>query len=335
MEVEINSARVLKELGFKNVAVVPEQELPDPNFSTVKYPNPEERESLELAIGLAQERDADVVIGTDPDCDRVGVVVHNGDGEYVSLTGNQVGALLVDYYLGALKSKGQLPRDGIMIKTIVTSELGAEIAKHYGVNVTNTLTGFKFICGKVREFEETGDFTFVFGYEESYGYLAGDFVRDKDGVIASMLVCEMAAYYKSRGMTLYDALEDIWSRFGYYREEMRPIVLMGKEGMEKIKNIMEGLRRNPPSEMAGIEVVSIEDYLESKKVDLNTREETYIELPKSNVLKYRLADGSWFAIRPSGTEPKIKLYFSVNGRDRQSVDRRTDEFIDHVSDMIK
>lgn len=327
--------RVLKELGFKHVSVVPEQEHPDPNFSTVRYPNPEERESLELAIELAKKEGADIVIGTDPDCDRVGVVVRNRDGEYIGLTGNQVGALLVEYYLGALKAEGRLPHDAIVIKTIVTSELGAEIAKHYGAEVVNTLTGFKFICGKIREFEETGYGTFVFGYEESYGYLAGDFVRDKDGVIASMLICEMAAYYKSKGMTLYDALEDIWDRFGYYRDELRTITLVGKEGMEKIKNIMEGLRRHQPHEMAGVEVEEIEDYLESRKVNLKTGEESSIDLPKSNVLKYKLVDDSWFAIRPSGTEPKIKLYFSVKGEDRQLVDKRMEQLIYHVRDIIK
>lgn len=327
--------RVLKELGFKHVSVVPEQEHPDPNFSTVRYPNPEERESLELAIELAKKEGADIVIGTDPDCDRVGVVVRNRDGEYIGLTGNQVGALLVEYYLGALKAKGRLPHDAIVIKTIVTSELGAEIAKHYGAEVVNTLTGFKFICGKIREFEETGYGTFVFGYEESYGYLAGDFVRDKDGVIASMLICEMVAYYKSKGMTLYDALEDIWDRFGYYRDELRTITLVGKEGMEKIKSIMEGLRRDQPHEMAGVEVEEIEDYRESKKVNLKTGEESSIDLPKSNVLKYKLVDDSWFAIRPSGTEPKIKLYFSVKGEDRQLVDKRMEQLIYHVRDIIK
>lgn len=327
--------RVLKELGFKHVSVVPEQEHPDPNFSTVRYPNPEERESLELAIELAKKEGADIVIGTDPDCDRVGVVVRNRDGEYIGLTGNQVGALLVEYYLGALKAEGRLPHDAIVIKTIVTSELGAEIAKHYGAEVVNTLTGFKFICGKIREFEETGYGTFVFGYEESYGYLAGDFVRDKDGVIASMLICEMAAYYKSKGMTLYDALEDIWDRFGYYRDELRTITLVGKEGMEKIKSIMEGLRRDQPHEMAGVEVEEIEDYLESRKVNLTTGEESSIDLPKSNVLKYKLVDDSWFAIRPSGTEPKIKLYFSVKGEDRQLVNKRMEQLIYHVRDIIK
>lgn len=317
--------RVLKELGFENVIVVPEQELPDPNFSTVKYPNPEERESLKLAIDLAQEVDADVVVGTDPDCDRVGVVARNNDGEYVVLTGNQVGALLVDYYLGALKSKGKLPENGIVIKTVVTSELGAEIARHYGVEVLDTLTGFKFICSKIKEYEEAGKGKFVFGYEESYGYLAGDFVRDKDGVIASMLVCEMVAYHKSRGMTLYDALEDIWKRFGYYRDELRPIVLKGKAGMEKIANIMDGLRKDPPLEIAGTKVKAIEDYLLDEELNL----------PKSNVLKYKLADESWFAIRPSGTEPKLKIYFSVKGEDVQRVDTRTERLIEAVLDRIK
>lgn len=317
--------RVLKELGFENVIVVPEQELPDPNFSTVKYPNPEERESLMLAIELAQEVDADVVIGTDPDCDRVGVVVRDSNGEYVVLTGNQVGVLLVDYYLEALKSKDRLPENGIIIKTIVTSDLGGEIAKYYGVESVDTLTGFKFICSKMKEYEESGKGKFIFGYEESYGYLAGDFVRDKDGVIATMLVCEMVAYYKSRDMTLYDALEDIWSRFGYYRDELKPIVLKGKEGMEKITDIMDGLRNNPPLEIAGVKVKAVEDYLLDEELNL----------PKSNVLKYKLVDGSWFAIRPSGTEPKLKIYFSAHGEDVQLVDTRMEALMEDVLDRIR
>lgn len=316
--------RVLRELGFENVIVVPEQELPDPNFTTVEYPNPEEEESLRLAIDLAQEVDADVVIGTDPDCDRVGVVVRDNDGEYIVLSGNQIGELLIDYYLGALQSRNELPEDGIIIKTVVTSHLGGEIAKFYGTQVVDTLTGFKFICSKIKEYEKSGKGKFLFGYEESYGYLAGDFVRDKDAVIATMLICEMVTYHKSRGMTLYDALEDIWSRFGYYRDEMKPIVLKGKEGMEKISSIMNGLREEPLTEIAGVDVDTVEDYLLDEELNL----------PKSNVLKYKLTDGSWFAIRPSGTEPKLKIYFSVHGDDKEKVNRQMDKLIQDVLDRI-
>jgi phosphoglucomutase len=300
--------RVLKEIGFENVIVVPEQEVPDSNFSTVKSPNPEEHDAFELAISLAEKENADVIIGTDPDCDRVGVVIKDKDGIYQVLTGNQTGALLVDYILSSMET---IPENSVIIKTIVTSELGKAVAEHYGVETIDTLTGFKFIGEKIKEFEEKGDKNFLFGYEESYGYLAGTFVRDKDGVVSAMLIAEMAAYYKSKGMSLLDALKGIYKKFGYYKEDLKSIKLEGKEGIEKIGRIMEQLRNNPPLEIGELKVEVLRDYLERKaRYILKDREEP-VSLPKSNVLHFTLDDGSWFAVRPSGTEPKIKIYFSA------------------------
>ncbi len=300
--------RVLKEIGFENVIVVPEQEVPDSNFSTVKSPNPEEHDAFELAISLAEKENADVIIGTDPDCDRVGVVIKDKDGVYQVLTGNQTGALLVDYILSSMET---IPENSVIIKTIVTSELGKAVAEHYGVETIDTLTGFKFIGEKIKEFEEKGDKNFLFGYEESYGYLAGTFVRDKDGVVSAMLIAEMAAYYKSKGMSLLDALKGIYKKFGYYKEDLKSIKLEGKEGIEKIGRIMEQLRNNPPLEIGELKVEVLRDYLERKaRYILKDREEP-VSLPKSNVLHFTLDDGSWFAVRPSGTEPKIKIYFSA------------------------
>jgi phosphoglucomutase len=326
--------RVLKELGFEQVTVVPEQEMPDPDFSTVAYPNPEEKEVFTLAIDLAESKGADLIIGTDPDCDRVGVVVRNKQGDYVTLTGNQTGALLVHYCLSALKSLGKLPENSCIIKTIVTSEMGRKIADSFGAETIDTLTGFKFIGEKIKEFEETGSHTFILGYEESYGYLSGNFVRDKDAVIASMLICEMAAYYQSKGMSLYEGLAALWEQYGYYKESLKSIQMAGKEGMEKIQSLMSELRGSKPKEISGIPVVSIEDYLESKAVDVRTGEESKIELPVSNVLKYKLEDGSWFCVRPSGTEPKIKLYFSVIGSSLEDADAKNLSLMNAVSTLL-
>jgi phosphoglucomutase len=327
--------RVLSELGFEQVSVVPEQEMPDSNFSTVAYPNPEEKEVFTLAIKLAREKGADLIIGTDPDCDRVGVVVKNKQGEYVTLNGNQTGVLLVHYCLDALKSLGRLPENGCVIKTIVTSEMGRKIADSFGVETIDTLTGFKFIGEKIKEFEETGSHTFILGYEESYGYLAGDFVRDKDAVIASMLICEMAAYYQSKGMTLYEGLVSLCETFGYYMESLHSIEMAGKEGMEQIQALMEGLRNNKPKAINGIPVAVIEDYLESKSLDVQTGAESKITLPVSNVLKYKLEDGSWFCVRPSGTEPKVKIYFSVIGSSIEDSYEKDKALVDAVFALLR
>lgn len=296
----------LAQAGFTQVTVVPEQEQPDSQFSTVASPNPEERAAFTLAIQLAERVKADMIIGTDPDSDRMGAVVRNNQGEYTVLTGNQSGAIMVHYLLSRLKQQGKLPKDGIVIKTIVTSEMGAAIAKHYGMQVLSTLTGFKYIGEKMTEYEQAGTPKFLFGYEESYGYLAGTYARDKDAVLASLLICEAAAYYKQRNQSLYDVLQELYAQHGYYLERLESRTLRGKDGMEQINAIMNEWREHQPTEVAGVAVAELLDY--SKGID---------GLPAENVLKFKLADGSWFCLRPSGTEPKIKLYFAVCGSSQQ------------------
>ncbi|MCP1092519.1 phospho-sugar mutase [Bacillaceae bacterium OS4b] len=303
----------LLEFGFGNVAVVGEQELPDPNFSTVKSPNPEEHAAFELAIRDGLKTNADLLLATDPDADRLGVAVKNAEGEYTVLTGNQMGALMLHYLLSQKKEKGILPKNGVVVKTIVTSEIGRTIAADFGITTLDTLTGFKFIGEKINEFEQTGEYTFQFGYEESYGYLIGDFVRDKDAVQSAVFVAEVAAYYKNQGESLYDGLLKIFEEYGYYQEALESITLKGKDGAEQIANILVQYRNNAPNEIAGVKVVALEDYHSSIRMDLLTEEKTIISLPKSNVLKLYLEDGSWFCLRPSGTEPKVKFYFSVKG----------------------
>lgn len=305
--------RVLDELGYKNVYVVKEQENPDPAFSTVKYPNPEESEVFTRAMEMAREIDADVIIGTDPDCDRVGVVVKNSEGEYVVLTGNQTGALLTHYMLENLKTTNTMPENPVVIKTIVTTEFAKAICKDYGVEILDVLTGFKYIGEKIKEFEINKDKNFVLGFEESYGYLSGTFVRDKDAVIASMLIVEMVAYYKERGMSLYEGLMELYKKYGFYREDLVSITLKGIEGSEKIKKIMEDLRTNPLKEVAGLRVELVKDYKMSVVKNVINGEEGIINLPKSNVIQLVLEDGSVITARPSGTEPKIKFYFMTNG----------------------
>lgn len=292
--------RSLKSAGFKNVFVVKEQEMPDPDFSTVKSPNPEEHSAFNIALKMAEKIQPDVILGTDPDCDRLGICVKDDRGEYITLTGNQVGALLVDYVLSQLKEKGTLPQNGVLVKTIVTSNLGRVIASHYGVETIDTLTGFKYIGDKIREFEGDSSHTFLFGYEESYGYLAGTFVRDKDAVIASTLVCDMGVYYKNKGISLYDALQSIYKKYGYYKEDLKSITLKGREGVKMISEIMESLRKNPPSIVGDEDIVEVKDYLNG----LNG-------LPKANVLQLITNRNSMISIRPSGTEPKIKIYYST------------------------
>ncbi|CCJ34296.1 phospho-sugar mutase [Caloramator australicus] len=315
--------RVLEEIGYKNVYVVKEQENPDPNFSTVKYPNPEEHEVFTRAIEMAKELEADLIIGTDPDCDRVGVVVKNKEGEYVVLTGNQTGALLTHYILENLKATGKMPENGVVIKTIVTTEMARKIAESFDVEIMDVLTGFKYIGEKIKEFEEKKDRKFIFGFEESYGYLAGDFVRDKDGVIASMLICEMAGFYKLKGMSLYEGLMSLYEKYGYFVEDLKSVTLEGIEGSQRIKEIMEMLRMEPPRDIAGIKVKEVKDYLKGIG-----------DLPKSNVVQIILEDESIITARPSGTEPKIKFYFAVKGKDnaeaKDKVKRIKDEFLKHV-----
>ncbi|NUU97174.1 phospho-sugar mutase [Marinitoga sp. 1138] len=297
--------RVLAERGFKNVFVVPEQENPDPDFTTVGYPNPEDLKAFEYAKRLAKEKDADLIIATDPDCDRTAVVVkHNG--EYVPLNGNQTGAILIKYIIEGRKEKGTLSDKGMIIKSIVTGDLGKELAAKYGIVTFETLTGFKNICGLENELE--GKYDFEFGYEESIGYVTGTFVRDKDGVISSMFVSEAAAYYKTQGKTLVDVLYDLYNEIGYYFENNFSLIIEGLEGMEKMKRIMETYRKEFPKEIGDMKLVRYIDYLERKDKDLVSGEEKETDVPKSNVLRFFFDDGSWYAVRPSGTEPKLKIY---------------------------
>ncbi|WP_053365383.1 phospho-sugar mutase [Bacillus sp. FJAT-27245] len=302
----------LEALGYKNVHIVREQERPDPNFSTVKSPNPEEHAAFELAIRDGKTVGADILIATDPDADRLGIAVKNHAGEYEVLTGNQTGAILLDYILDQKKAKGTLPENGVVLKTIVTSEIGRRIAEAYGLETIDVLTGFKFIAEKIKEYEAAGDKVFLFGYEESYGYLIGDFARDKDAVQAALMSAEVCAHYKKKGLSLYDGLMNVFEKYGYFQEGLQSMTMKGKDGAELIAKIMAGFRSNPPSALAGMSVVTSEDYLESVRISSAGIEK--IQLPKSNVLKYFFEDGSWVCLRPSGTEPKIKFYFGVNDK---------------------
>ncbi len=306
--------RGLREFGYDNVFVVKEQEQPDPNFSTVKSPNPEEHAAFELAIQLGKQVDADVLIATDPDADRLGIAVKNEQGEYIVLTGNQTGGLLLHYILSQKNEKGILPPNGIVFKTIVTSEFGRAIAKSFGIETMDTLTGFKFIGEKIKQYEQTGEYVFQFGYEESYGYLIGDFARDKDAIQAAVLAVEVCAFYKKQGLSLYEALMQLFERYGYYQEGLRSLTLKGKEGAERIESLLATFRSEPPTIVANQRIVIREDYKTSERVHMETGERENIDLPKSNVLKYVLEDGSWFCVRPSGTEPKMKFYFGVKGQ---------------------
>jgi len=318
----ISVRRGLEEVGFTDVTVVKEQELPDPNFSTVKSPNPEEHAAFEYAIRDGEKVGADVLIATDPDADRLGVAVRNHNGEFQVLTGNQTGALMLDYLLSQKKENGILPENGVVLKTIVTSEIGRTIAKAYGLDTVDTLTGFKFIGEKIRQYEESGQYEFQFGYEESYGYLIRPFCRDKDAVQSVLFACEVAAYYKSQGKTLYDGLLEVFEKYGFFREDLVSLTLKGKDGAEQIQEMMATFRENPPKEVAGLTVVAVEDYKASIITSLQDGHKEEIHLPKSNVLKYQLEDGSWFCLRPSGTEPKIKFYFGVQDSSLQNSEQK-------------
>lgn len=328
----------LKAFGFTNVTVVKEQELPDPNFSTVKSPNPEEHAAFELAIQYGKEIDADILMGTDPDADRLGVAVKNENGEYVVLTGNQMGALMLHYLLTQKQKQNILPANGVVVKTIVTSEIGRAIATSFGLETIDTLTGFKFIGEKINEFEQTKEYQFQFGYEESYGYLIGDFVRDKDAVQSAVFAAEVAAFYKAQGKSLYEGLLEIFEKYGYYKESLYSLTLKGKDGAEQIERILTSFRNNPPTQVADKSVTFIEDYQSSKKVDVVHNRLENIHLPKSNVLKYYLNDGSWFTVRPSGTEPKAKFYFAVQGKNLEEsqnlLERLQTEVIELVDSII-
>lgn len=331
--------RGLKALGYEHVTVVPEQELPDPDFSTVSSPNPEEHAAFEYAIRLGEEKGADILIGTDPDADRLGVAVKDQEGRYAVLTGNQTGALLLHYLLSQKQQKGTLPDNGVVLKTIVTSEMGRDIAASFGLDTIDTLTGFKFIGEKIKQFEASGEYAFQFGYEESYGYLIGDFARDKDAVQAALLAVEVCAFYKKQGKSLYDGLLELYKSFGFYREGLKSLTLKGKEGAEQIAAILSTFREQPPLSIAGKDVVSAEDYLTGKRTLLKENKTETIDLPTSNVLKYFLEDGSWFCLRPSGTEPKVKFYFAVKGRTNEDSEallhQLTDEVMKKIDDIVK
>lgn len=322
---------VLKKIGFKNLLVVKEQDTEDGDFPTVESPNPENKEGFTIAIEMAKENDVDVIIGTDPDCDRVGIVVRDADGVYRTLTGNQTGALLVDYILKSRKEKGTLPENGVVIKTIVTTELAAAIAKSYGIEIMNVLTGFKYIGEKMTEFADTGEHTYLIGFEESYGYLIGTHARDKDGVVASMLIAEMAAYYKTKGKSLYEALQDIYRKYGYYVEKTVSFTMSGKDGMEKMASILAGLRTNPPKNINGLDVILYTDYEAQSIRDINGNISELRGLPKSNVLKYNLADDkSYFIVRPSGTEPKIKVYLGTSADNFDAAEEAIEKMLSDV-----
>ena len=327
--------RVLEELGYIGVHVVKDQEMPDGNFPTASYPNPEDPKVFAIALDMAKDIQPDIIFGTDPDCDRIGVVVKTSTGEYKVLTGNQTGVLLTHYILSSLKEGNKLPENGVVMKTIVTTEMVRNIAADYKTKLLDLLTGFKYIGEKIKEYETTKESTFLFGFEESYGYLSGDFVRDKDAVIAAMLICEMTLYYKSKGLSLYEALLDLYSKYGYYKEDLVSLELQGKEGQEKIAKALDYLRNSMGQEVNGVKINTKFDYKLSKETDFLNNVEKEIHLPTSNVLKFVLNDGSWFVVRPSGTEPKMKVYLSVVGESLKDADLKLEEFKNIVMSLIE
>ena len=327
--------RVLKELGFKNVYVVPEQELPDGDFPTVSYPNPEAAEAFELGLALGKKVDADLILATDPDADRLGVYVKDSKtGEYHSLTGNMSGCLIGDYVIGQRKALYGLPEDGAFIRSIVSTNMADAIAKYYGIQLVEVLTGFKFIGQKILEFEKTGKGTYLFGMEESYGCLTGTYARDKDAVDASMTLCEAAAYYKTKNMTLWDAMLAMYERYGYYKDDVTAITLKGIEGLAKIQEIMNTLRENAPAEIGGYKVTAVRDYKKDTITDTATGAVKPTGLPASNVLYYELEDDAWVCVRPSGTEPKVKFYLGVKGTSLEDADAKSKALSEAVHAMI-
>ena len=316
--------RALKEAGFENVLVVKEEEMPDSNFAGIEYPNPEDKKALTRGIELAKEQGADLVMATDPDCDRVGVAVRTTSGEYAMLTGNQIGGMLTNYIIESQKAENKLKDNGVLIKTIVTSEFGADIAKANNLEVMNVLTGFKFIGEKIKSFEENNnEKTYLFGYEESYGYLVGTHARDKDAVVASLLIAEMAAYYYSKGMSLYEGLQELYKKYGYFKEETMSLTLAGKEGLEKIAEIISYYRNNDVESFNNKKVMEVKDF--ANGID---------GLPKANVLKYFLEDESWVAIRPSGTEPKLKFYIAVKGKEEAECDEKVAGIKNSINEVL-
>ena len=328
--------RVLKELGFQNVYVVPEQEKPDGEFPTVSYPNPEAEEAFVLGLAMAKKLDADLVLATDPDADRLGVYVKDSKTrEYHSLTGNMSGCLIGDYVIGQRKEREGLPKDGAFIKSIVSTNMADAIAKYYGIQLVEVLTGFKFIGQKMLEFETKGTGTYLFGMEESYGCLTGTYARDKDAVVASMTLCEAAAYYKTQGKTLWDAMIDMYEKYGYYKDDVKAITLKGIEGLEKIQTILETLRADAPKEIGGYKVLKVRDYKKDTITDLADGKVTSTGLPASNVLYYELEDDAWVCVRPSGTEPKVKFYYGIKGTSLEEADAKSESLGKEVLAMIE
>lgn len=331
----IPARRVLKELGFENVYVVKQQELPDGEFPTVSYPNPEDKAAFKLALDLAKEIDADLVLATDPDADRLGVYVKDSkSGEYITLTGNMSGCLLADYEIGQTKELKGLPEDGTLIKTIVTSNMADAIAKHYDVKLIEVLTGFKFIGQQILGFEQSGKGQYLFGFEESYGCLIGTHARDKDAIVATMALCEAAAYYKTKGLTLWDAMIAIYEKYGYYKDDIKSITLKGIEGLEKIQSILESLREKTPEKIGNYTVLSARDYKKDIIKDMSTGKTTATGLPSSNVLYYDLTDDAWLCVRPSGTEPKVKFYYGIKGTSLEDADDKSAKLGEEVLAMI-
>ena len=332
----IPARRILSDLGFENVYVVPEQELPDGNFPTVDYPNPEAKEAFALALDLAKKVDADLVLATDPDADRLGVYVKDTkSGEYICLTGNMSGSFLADYEIGQkLALEGKLPEDGELIKTVVTSNLVDAMAKYYGIKVTECLTGFKWIGREILRMETTGKGHYLFGFEESYGCLIGTHARDKDAIVASMALCEAAAYYKLRGKTIWDAMLDMYEKYGYYVDDIKTVTLKGVEGSKKIGHIMNVLRDNTPAEIAGYKTKVVRDYRLETIKNLETGETVKTGMPNSNVLYYELENDAWLAVRPSGTEPKIKFYYGIKGSSYDEAQKMSAEAGDKIMDLI-
>lgn len=327
--------KILDMIGCKNVRVVKQQELPDPDFSTVKSPNPEDKEGFHIAIDMARKEPADIIFATDPDGDRLGVIIKDSKGEYMTLNGNQIGVLLCEFILRNKKLKGTLAENGAVIKTIVTTTMIDPIAAEYGIKVYDVLTGFKFIGEKIKEFEAgILDNEYVFGFEESYGYLAGTYCRDKDAVVAAMLVTEMAADYKKKGMTLYDGLLGLYKKYGFYREKLKTLTFEGIDGIEKMNAIMDNFRSNPPKSFAGLNINKIWDVQKGTVTYTADGKTEKLNLPVSNVLRFEMDNNCWFAMRPSGTEPKIKFYFGVKAEDLSLADAKLDECIKEIEKLI-
>lgn len=327
---------ILKRLGFKNVYVVPEQELPDGNFSTVSYPNPEDAKAFELALKLANKVDADIVLATDPDADRLGVYAKDSKtGEYMPFTGNMSGLLIAEYELSQKREKNLLPNNGALIKTIVSSNLADAIAKEYNVKLIEVLTGFKYIGEQIKLFEQTHEYEYLFGFEESYGCLIGTHARDKDAIVAVMALCEAAAYYRDKGLTLWDQMMNIYEKYGYYKEGLISITMKGIEGSEKIKAILEKLRSNPPKKIGDYDILANRDYSIGKIINYVESKEYLSNLPKSNVIYYDLADEAWCCIRPSGTEPKIKFYMGVKGKNMEDANKKLEDLKIAVNKIVE